>query len=243
MAALVAATAACGLLASFLLLEMGVTIMVIRYPLAVAFAYCAFLTLVSVWLKRFRLRATESPRVRDGFGLDIVEVPLDRMWNPPVSEPMIAEFGGGGGFNGAGASGDWSDLSAAVPSPSAVSTSGSSGSGGLDVDLDEGAVWLIPVAIVVALSAGVLIYVITVAPTLFAELLLDAGLAAGLYRRLARVERRHWLMTAIQNTVLPALAVAGLLAIAGHIMQSVYPDAVSIGGVARHIHARQTGAS
>jgi hypothetical protein len=59
--------------------------------------------------------------------------------------------------------------------------------------------------------------------------------AAGLHRRLAKVERRSWLATAIRNTVVPASFVAALLGLSGLIMQAVYPDAVSVGGVVHHV--------
>ena len=118
-----------------------------------------------------------------------------------------------------------------------MSSGGGSAGGGWDLDLDEGAVWLIPIAIIVAIALGVVTYLVYLAPTLFAELLLDAGLAAGLYHRLMRTERRSWLTTAIRNTVVPACFVAALLALAGTIMQAVVPTAVSIGGVVSQLRA------
>jgi hypothetical protein len=190
---LVSVTAACGLLSSYVLLKAGVTTMAVRYPAAAALAYLAFLGLVSLWLRRFRLRARDESSANWGLDLEVPEIPL-------------------GG-----------------------SHSGSAGDGGWSLDLDEGALWLVPVAIIGAIAFGVLIYIVYLAPALFAELLLDAGLAAGLYRRLARVERRAWLMTAVRNTIIPAGFVAVLLALAGVIMQGVYPDATSIGVVVRHL--------
>ena len=107
--------------------------------------------------------------------------------------------------------------------------------GGWGLDLDEGALWIIPVTLIAAIAFGVVAYVVMLAPTLFAELLLDVGLAAGLYRRLVRTERRSWLTTAVRSTVVPACVAAALLGAAGAFMQSVAPDAVSIGGVVRHM--------
>ncbi len=39
----------------------------------------------------------------------------------------------------------------------------------------------------------------------------------------------------MRSTVIPACFVAALLALAGTIMQGVYPDAVSVGVVVRHL--------
>ena len=241
MSALVLATAAIGFLASYLMLKAGLTLMAIRYPLAVAIAYAGFLGLVSVWLRRFRLHVREAKHPHGE--IDIVEVPLELLSRTGSgssgggSEPR---FGGGGDFKGAGASRSWVGISEASPPPiviaaprsASVSTSGGGGGGGGGFDFDgEAIVVIIPVAIIVALSLSVLLYVVYIAPILFAELLLDAGLAAGLYHRLSGIERRSWLTTAVRNTAVPAGLVAGLLAIAGAVMQGVYPEAVSIGRV------------
>jgi len=52
MTLIVALTAGSGLLASFLLLDAGVDAMALRYPLAVAIAYAAFLLLLWAWLRQ-----------------------------------------------------------------------------------------------------------------------------------------------------------------------------------------------
>lgn len=237
MLVLVAVTAACGLLSSALLLHAGVTRMAVRYPLAVGLAYLAFLGLVAIWLRRFQLRARDSRGSEDGgVVFDIVELPVDAMW----SDAPTSDSGGGPGFGGGGSSRSWSEATANTvtthsPAPSSTADLETSVGGGWGVDLDEGALWLIPVAVIGLLALGVLIYVVYIAPALFAELLLDAGLAAGLYRLLTRVERRSWLTTAIRNTVVPAALVAALLAVSGLIMQAVYPDTVSVGGVVHHV--------
>jgi preprotein translocase subunit SecY len=191
MLALVSVTAAVGLLTSFLLLEAGVTPMVVRYPVAVLIAYLAFLCLVRVWLYVFRLTERRGGGSASRESFDLVELPVD------------------------------------VISPA----------GGWDLSLDADGVWLIVVAAIAAIAFSILAYIVYIAPALFAELLLDAGLAAGLYRRLASIERRSWLATALRRTAVPAAAIAVLLAIGGQIMQAVYPDAVSIGRVVDHVRA------
>ena len=94
---------------------------------------------------------------------------------------------------------------------------------------------LVVVAAIAVVAFSILVYVVYIAPALFAELLLDAGLAAGLYRRLASLERRSWLATALRRTAIPAASIAVLLGIGGQVMQAVYPEAVSIGRVVDHV--------
>lgn len=261
MLALVTATGAVGFGASFLLLHAGLTSMVVRYPLALAVGYAAFLGLVGLWLRRFRLarrgdgasdRRTDGGVVDGGaVDLDVVEVPFGDLLARPASEPAFAGFGEGGGFAGGGSADAWGDEVApaatalrgvpatttpapVVPSPAAPAPSTG---GGFDWDLDEDALWLVPVLLVVVAACGAALYLVYTAPVLFAELLVDAGLSAGLYGRLSRIERRGWLRTAIRATVLPAVTVAALLAFAGFALQSLAPEAASIGPAVARLRA------
>jgi len=237
-------TGACGFLSSFLLLQAGLHSMAVRYPIAVGLAYVVFLGLVALWLRRYRLHAhVRSEGKGAQVDLDVLNVPLDQLWSAaPDAEP--SGFGGGGGFSGGGGGTSWGEGPTTFSSvghasmPDGASSLGHGDAGGLD--LDEGTIWLVPAAIVGAIVLGGVIYVIYLAPFLFAELLLDAGLAAGLYKRLMREERRSWLVTAVRNTMIPACLVAGALALAGAVMQSIYPDATSIGIVAKHLQERPT---
>lgn len=241
MLGLVIVTGGVGFLASYALLHAGIRSMALRYPVAAATGYAAFLGLIWLWLRRYRLTARKrSERGRYQIDLDVAQFPLDELFSPaPTTVDGFEGFGGGGGFVGGGGGSDWTGpgpvFHAASPMPSSGGGGGGASGGGWDLDLDEGALWLIPIAIIAAVVLCVVGYVLYLAPTLFAELLLDAGLATGLYRKLLRAERRSWLTTAIRSTVVPACFVAALLALAGTIMQGVYPDAVSIGRVVEHL--------
>jgi hypothetical protein len=243
MLGLVTVTGGAGFIASYVLLHAGLRSMGLRYPLAAAFGYAVFLGLVWLWLRRYRLKASvRREKDRHHIDLDITQLPLDQLFSSAPSSPEpFKGFGGGGGFSGGGGGSDWTE---APTSFNAVATAtrsggGSASGGGWDLDLDEGALWLIPIAIIAAIVLFVVAYMLYLAPTLFAELLLDAGLAAGLYHKLLRAERRSWLMTAVRSTAIPACFVAALLALAGTIMQGVYPDAASVGAVVGHLKEAQ----
>jgi hypothetical protein len=247
MLVLVTVTGGAGFIGSYLLLHAGIRSMAVRYPLAVGLGYAVFLGLVWVWLRRYRLTTrVRQERDRSHVALDVTELPLDQLFSSAPSVDHLGGFGGGGGFSGGGGGSDWTEgptsldaVTTAYRSGGSVSSSGGGG-GGWDLDLDESAVWLIPVLIIAAIVLCVVAYLLYLAPTLFAELLLDAGLAAGLYRRLLHAERRSWLMTAVRSTAIPACFVAALLALAGTIMQGVYPDAASVGAVVRHLKQPRT---
>ncbi|HZG51638.1 MAG TPA: hypothetical protein VEZ40_05820 [Pyrinomonadaceae bacterium] len=243
---LLALTGLAGFLISTALLHLGLTQMSVRYPLAVISAYCVFLLLLRLWLA---LR-----RTGDGSGLDLSPNPGDvipHLFDAGAQaggDGATAVFGGGADFGGAGAGGGWSDGGMSGGMSGGISGNVSGGGGasatdwipdmpdvGLDVDLDDGCFWIIiPVAAIV----GVLIamfYVVYIAPVFLAEILVDALLLAGLYKRLKGVEPRHWLRSAVRRTLLPALLATALFIAAGYLMGRIAPEARSIGEFWRQV--------
>lgn len=194
MTLLVVLTGGAGLLASFVLLRLGVDSMAVRYPLAVTVAYGVFLLLLWLWL---RTKAEDYSEV---------ELP----------EPSGDGLGGAkGAFD---APGDAAESSAIGDAASALSGA------------DE---LTMPLFIVTALAAMAVasFYVVYIAPTLFAELLVDGALSYVLYRRLRQAERQHWLSTAVKHTAWPFAVAAILLALIGLALSSAAPGAHTLGEV------------
>lgn len=193
MSLLVVLTGGAGLLASFVLLHLGVDSMAVRYPLAVTVAYGVFLLLLWLWL---RTKAEDYSEV---------ELP----------EPSGDGLGGAkGAFD---APGDAAESSAIGDAASALS-------GG-----DELAIPLLIIVTAIAGMAAASFYVVYIAPTLFAELLVDGALSYVLYRRLRRAERQHWLTTAFKHTAGPFAVAAILLALIGLALSSAAPGAHTLG--------------
>jgi uncharacterized membrane protein YgcG len=224
---IVALTAAVGFLASFALLHVGVGALWLRYPIAIAVAYAAFLFFLWCWL---RLRRND---VFDGF---------DILTPGPRSGASFEEAweGGGGRFGGGGASGSFDDSpvgGVVAESGSSLSSAGSEGADAASAfDLEDLAFVLLAIA---ALIGGVwaAVWIVWAAPALLAELMLDAALATGLYRRLQGVERDHWLRTAVRRTAWPFAGVALLFSLVGGGLQIYAPHAKSIGQVIQHYKA------
>jgi hypothetical protein len=100
-----------------------------------------------------------------------------------------------------------------------------------DIDLfdwDEGC---LPALLGVALLAlaAILLSAIAAAPTLIAEVFLDAFLVAVLYRRLRVAQREHWLGAALRKTWFVAVLAAAVLAFGGWVLEGMAPGARSIG--------------
>lgn len=220
-----------GLLTSFVALHLGITRMAVRYPLAVAVAYAVFLGYLWIWLRMHGLRIRSDAHN----ALDISPSDLDVVSLPFRSDSTAAfgGFGKGGGFSGSGGGSEWGNAGAsnAPIRAAAIAHTGEKSGGGGGIDFGDGAWVLLVAGIAAALVVGAAIYVIYIAPVLFAEILLDTALAAGLYHRLRGVDARSWWRSAVRRTILPAVASAVIVAIAGAVMQSVYPEASSIGKV------------
>jgi len=247
---LITLAASLGLLASAWMLRHGWHNMGLRYGLACLVAYPAFLLMLSIWLwllrRGDRRRALAGAgmaasagaqfasgvqpeqdgrnRRNDGSGIDagfLGDIPLN------ISLPKSAHQwqGGGGSFDGGGASANV-DFSLADGGDAAGLADG--------IDLGEALGLLIFAVSVVSLIAAALYSVVTMlgmAPVLFSELIFDALLAAGLYRRFGYRTDRHWLETAVQRTWRPFLAVLLLVSASGLLLSLVWPDAVTLGEV------------
>lgn len=220
MGLIVVVTGGVGLLVSFLLLQSGMGSMALRYPFALAVAYLAFLLLLWAWL-----RAKED----DFSNIPDFSTAMPNLSGSGHSAPF--QSGGGGDFGGGGASGSFdgstSQSFANVDDIAGSSIGESLGSVG---DADELAIPIL--AIVLALGMAVAsLYVVYLAPTLFAELLVDGVLSYTLYRHLHKVETHFWLSTAFKRTIFPFLLTAVFLAIVGAAMAHYAPGATSIGEV------------
>ncbi|MCB1908527.1 MAG: hypothetical protein KDH15_14250 [Rhodocyclaceae bacterium] len=95
---------------------------------------------------------------------------------------------------------------------------------------DEFAIPLAAVLVFVGMALAVL-YVVWIAPVLFAELVVDGVLSLARYRRLHRQPRRHWLESALRRTWLPFAPTAALFLLVGLALGWVAPGARSLGEV------------
>lgn len=212
MCILVSLTGLAGFGASAGMLAAGVEAMSLRYLLAMGVAYIVFLSLLWGWLR------TSASDYLDGIALDGT--------GDNESGAAAANFAGGGGtFDGGGASANVDfgskdhGIDAVVEKP--LEAIGHA---------EEGAIPLavILLALGIALSS---LFVIWSAPVLFAEILVDALLAASLYRRLRLLDSRHWMTAAVKRTFIPFVLTTLVVTGAGWAMQVHAPEARSLGDV------------
>lgn len=229
---IVALACATGFLTTFVLLQIGVTQLWLRYACAVTLAYGAFLGLVWCWLHVRRDDLTDfpdlsgsSPSGNSGSG----------------TAPDVDFSPGGGQFGGGGASSSFDGDATAINLASDSGELSSSTASSLpDVGIGDvgDAGEALPLVAVIAAVVGVIALLGAVlaaasivwgAPTFLGELLVDVALARGLYRHMIGAYDRHWLRTALRHTFRPFLGLLVLLAITGLLMQAAVPNVVSIG--------------
>ena len=205
-----------GVVFSAILWRVGLEDMAWRYPIALALSYPVLLSLLYCWSRR------------DWWDwLDPNFIP-----NTPGSGNR-GYSGGGGEFGGSGASASFSDEGAVG---SADSTFGDAFGGGVEIaaSADEGAVIVIPVL----LGAGLLmlfggfavglVSLVWAAPTLLAQLMIDAGTAGllGVYVRAAH--RNGWCASAMGKTLPAFVGLALLLMAAGYALEWFDPTAITV---------------
>ncbi|MGC3984355.1 MAG: hypothetical protein QM777_06260 [Pseudorhodoferax sp.] len=221
MALIVALTGGFGLLASFVLLRLGVDAMALRYPLALCCAYGFFLFLVWLWLRTNAADYADLPGLPDA---------LPRL---PERAPGLRS-GAGGDFGGGGASASFDDAVAADTSPTGALGNAASAT----AEGEELAIPLVAIALAVGLALASL-YVVYIAPVLFAEVLVDGALSYALFRHLRGQDPAHWLSSTVRRTVLPFAATAVFVALVGAGMAAYAPGAQSIGQVMAHATRHQ----
>ena len=90
------------------------------------------------------------------------------------------------------------------------------------------AIPLLAIGLAIGLAFASL-YVVYLAPALFAELLFDGVLSYTLYRRLRNTDSSHWLSTAFRRTVLPFALTAVFVALVGAGLAAYAPGAQTLG--------------
>jgi hypothetical protein len=198
MAFLVLVTGLAGFLASFVLLHAGIGSMALRYPLAVGCTFIALLVQLRTWLR------------------------LRRRWYDDIAQDMadaVDSLSTGASDTGHGGSVD-------MPGGDLLGSSVEAAAGA-----EEAAIPLLALIGIAAVALSMLLLagsLVSSAPFLFAELLVDGAMSASLYRRLRHLPRQHWTQAAVRRTIIPFALTALFLALAGFTMEWAVPGAHTV---------------
>ncbi len=249
MSLILLATVGSGLLATRIMLALHLKNVVVRYPLAVLFAYLTFFICVKLWLKYVAsVAAVRSSRHTS-------TTPLDLLPNTSVSGSSgggtkIGDVfrGGGGEFGGAGASGSFGEVNVGLAESGAgVLSTGADAGGGVaeaagsaageavsGLDLDKG--WLVVVVLgtIVAVIFGVGIFLIYEAPFILSEAAFQFILAAGLVRGAHRIDSGDWMGSVFKATWIPLAVTLLLSLLAGYLMHHFFPGVTRLSELLKH---------
>jgi hypothetical protein len=247
MSLILLATVGAGLLGTRLLLALHLHNVVIRYPLAVLFAYLVFFICVKLWL---RCVVPSSPAKGKSSALDIISIPGGSGSGGGSSATAGGFRGGGGNFGGGGASGGFEVVPGALAQSSAEAAAGGVDAGGgvaetaggavgdaaSSLDLDEkGCLVAVVLLVIAAIFLGAGIFLIYQAPFILSEAAFEFLLAGGLVRGARRIERGDWMGSVFRATWIP-LAVTLLLALlAGFLMHLFFPGVTRISELFKHL--------
>jgi hypothetical protein len=209
MAVLLGLTFAAGLGVTKLMLVAGSTNLALRWGVAVAASYGAFLLLLKLWLLYIQHEDEEDrPDALDA--ADTVDGVMDVLRD--VGDPSRGFRAGGGGYSGGGGSSSFGEADAGGVTSLAP-----------DVDDDFGLVIAAAIVLVAVAAAGG--YLIYAGPTILADAAFEALLASALVPGVRRGEATGWMGPAVRATVLPFLAMLVLAAAAGAFAGGYCPEA------------------
>ena len=227
MGLIVALTGGFGLLASFAMLQFGMDSMAVRYPLALSFAYLFFLFLVWLWLRTNSDDYLEVPNITD----------LVPRRGYSVGTPDF-KSGGGGDFGGGGATASFDGPATTLDEATSSPLQSVGDSLGSAADADELAIPLVAIALAIGIALASL-YIVYIAPILFAEVLVDGALSYVLFRHLRGQDPQHWLASTFRRTAVPFATTAVFLIAVGAAMAAYAPGAKSVGQVMEYFSAQR----
>lgn len=245
-ALILAACFAVGLGITKLLLIAGVHAMWLRYAVALAAAYGAFLLGVRAWLSYAGFDYPVLPARRRSLARDAADAlggdfPVGgggagRGGDVPVFRGGGGATGGGGAsarFGAVGAGGGSGDAGPAVALPGGGGRGGGTSGGGVDLG-DGGWVLLLLIALAAALF-GAIVWIVYAAPTILADAAFAAMLSAGLVRPARHIASGGWVASVVGRTWF-AFAVVFVLAMAFAVVaQRQFPDAHTLADVLRRL--------
>ena len=241
MSLILIATFLSGLLSTKILLVLHVEKIVIRYPLAVLFAYLSFFVFIKIWL--WYVSTSSKSNIVETTGdaaSNIMDIPSHHVGEASVNAESFSS--GGGNFAGGGASSTFEQVGGAVYEPSNEILSSASGiaDGGSDAvtkvasgaaDFDEGGIILIILGLILAVIFGAGIYLLYQAPVILSEVAFDFLLATSLIRSSKKIDSTDWAGSVFRATWIPFLSVLIVTLGFALFISSIYPEATRLSDV------------
>ncbi len=225
-------------LLNYVLFHHGVPYMWLRYPLALGLGYAVFFAGIWVWLElspfgRY-LRAQESGNTAfDSGDVDMLrDINISTSGGGNIPDSLA---GGGGQFDGGGASGSWDVPGASTVADAAGSSDSDSpvtAAAGAALDSDDGGKLILLLILLLAVLAalfGAAAYVIYEAPHILAEVVFQIMLSSHMVRGARAISAVHWQRVLFARTWKPFAVVCGMAMIFSFYCAINFPDVHTMG--------------
>lgn len=223
-----------GLISDKILYWLGDRSLTFRYGLSVLLSYCAFFTLVRLWLSyvgRYKRSGMDSI---DLDWLQYVDSGSGPAADPAAGDAVSGFHGGGGHSGGGGASAHWAagadakanaigaGIDAKVNLLSSSAEIAASGEGILLLPL------LLLFAALVLVIAGTGIYLVYGAPEILTEAAFQAALSTSLIRISRKIDQPDWSGSVLKLTWKPFLTILVIALLTGVCARSFCPSATRL---------------
>jgi len=226
---------------SALLLRAGVDHLALRYGSATLLTYLGYVVLLRLWgaylLRRDEDRADGSLDVVDA-AMDVTDIARPRSGNWGGAQPPVFRSGGGGDFGGAGVNAHFDGPGMASDVSPVTQTFKDWGASLGDVgdalgSAEEGAVVLVPLAVIVGLALlmsaafGVAVFGLFGVEVLTA-VAVEIALASAGGALAVKARREGWLGLALKKTAWPMALVCSATVTTGWLLESFLPQATTL---------------
>lgn len=226
MSIILIATILVGLISTRLLFVFNVEDVRIRYPLIVIISYLAFFLFIRIWLFyiKYRDKIIENT-------LDILDIPTDSLSNTSDStmEDNVIESGGGE-FGGGGATGSFDMPGGDIVQEGSSAIADAAGESVSSI-LEEGAIVLVPLMIILAIIFGAGVLLIYEAPVILTEVAFEFLLAGTLVKRAKEIDSPDWIGSVFKKTWVPFTFTLTITIAFAFALNHLFPEIKTLSGI------------
>lgn len=209
-----------GMHTSRILLELGFSVLWIRYLITSILCYLFFLLYIKIWLLYINPGKNER---KDGSvgNLDLsgIDINIESGESVKISEML----GQGGNFGGGGASASFDGGSSSSILPDI---------GGVDLDIDGDAAAPILIVVVVGIAVIVIfggaVFIVYQAPAILSEAAFEGLLATGFFKSTRDISSGNWVGSILKRTWIPFLLISTVATGSGWLIGYLCPIATKI---------------
>lgn len=225
MSIILIATILVGLISTKLLFVFNVEDIRIRYPLIVIISYLAFFLFIRIWLFYIKYRN----KIIDNT-LNIFDIPTDSLSNTSDSTMENVIESGGGKFGGGGATGSFDMPGGDIVQEGSSAIADAAGESVSSI-LEEGAIVLVPLMIILVIIFGAGALLIYEAPVILTEVAFEFLLAGTLVKKAKEIDNPDWIGSVFKKTWIPFTFTLTITIAFAFALNYLFPEIKTLSGI------------